>query len=142
MAAQDAKATTIVYLLAIAFGLMVAVPALTFAKFLSGILNTHPHNWWFIFAPVMFLTYAGVGAFFGLSWPSKSWRWGVWASLLPFIWASFVDPAAVLLLAGIVVLPACAGALAASRYQLRRIAARHAALLNRAARNRRYLTYD
>jgi hypothetical protein len=131
MASGAAKTTRFVNLLAVCAGVFVIFIALLFAKVFMGILGTGPREAWLVILPIVFVAYLGAGAFFGLMWPAKSWRWGVWVSLLPFVWASFTSPFVVLALAGMVVLPACAGALAAARRQHRRDVLR----LNRAGSN-------
>jgi hypothetical protein len=131
MASGAAKTTRLVNVIAVGVGVFVMFLALLFARFFMEILGVGPREAWLVSTAVVFVAYAGAGAFFGLMWPAKSWRWGVWVSLLPFVWASFTSPFVVLALAGMVVLPACAGALAAARRQHRRDMLR----LNRAGSN-------
>ena len=60
------------------------------------------------------------GAAFGLVWPDNTWRWGVWLCAVPAVIVSFFAPDA-WYLAGwlaMTMLPACAGAYAASRLHL------------------------
>jgi hypothetical protein len=131
MASGAAKTKRVVNLVAVGAGVFVMFIALLFAKFFIVILGAGPREVWLVIPAVLCVAYLGAGAFFGLMWPAKSWRWGVWVSLLPFVWASFMTPFMALALAGMVVLPACAGALAASRRQHRRDMLR----LNRAGSN-------
>jgi hypothetical protein len=121
MAARAANTTRFVHVLAVAAGVIVAPLALLFAKFVVDILGAGAQGAGLIIPPAVFLSYACVGALFGLVWPENSWRWGVWVGLLPFVWASFISPLVTLALAGMVLLPACAGASAASRWRLRRV---------------------
>lgn len=69
---------------------------------------------------VLFAAYAVAGAFFGFVWPAKSWRWGVWLTVLPYIWSCFFRPISMLSMLCTVVLPACLGSLAAARLSLKR----------------------
>jgi hypothetical protein len=120
MASESAKTTRFVNVIAVGAGVVVMFLSLLFAKLVMNILGAGPYGAWLVLTPVVFVAYLGAGAAFGLVWPAKSWRWGVWVSLLPFVWASFTTPFVALSLAGMAVLPACAGALAASRRQHRR----------------------
>jgi hypothetical protein len=67
------------------------------------------------------LANAVLGAFFGLVWPEKTWRWGVWLCALPACLLSFLEPGAVFFLSWVAVtlLPTCAGAAAAGRLHLK-----------------------
>jgi len=120
MAAQAAQTTRFVHVLAVTAGATAVPVALISARLVVEGLGAGASDAILIIPTVVFLTYACAGALFGLAWPWNSWRWGVWVGVLPFVWASFVSPVATLALAGVVLLPACAGALAASRWRLRR----------------------
>jgi hypothetical protein len=66
--------------------------------------------------------HALLGAAFGYAWPSVSWRWGVWMAALPLCLLSLFAPALEFFLSALALtaLPACAGAYAAARLNLRR----------------------
>jgi hypothetical protein len=109
------------HVLAVVAGLLVLPLALIFAQFAAEVLGAGGTDARFtIRAAFLFVAYACAGAFFGLVWPGKSWRWGAWMSALPFVWVSFVSPFATVALLFSVVLPACAGALAAARLHSKR----------------------
>ena len=68
--------------------------------------------------------YAVLGAVFGLAWPEKTWRWGVWLCALPLCLVSFIAGGAWGFLAWVAVtlLPACLGAYVAGRFHLKYVA--------------------
>ena len=70
---------------------------------------------------IFVLSHAALGAFFGLLWPEKTWRWGVWLCGLPSLAACFVarDGLAFLTWEALTLLPACAGAYAAGKAHLK-----------------------
>ena len=70
---------------------------------------------------VFALSHAALGAFFGLLWPEKTWRWGVWLCGLPSLVACFAarDGLAFLTWEALTLLPACAVAYAAGRAHLK-----------------------
>ena len=70
---------------------------------------------------IYFLLHAGLGALFGLLWPEKTWRWGVWLCALPALLATFLAPSASAFLTweALTMFPACLGAYAAGRAHLK-----------------------
>ena len=116
MRAHGERPPSLYYLLAILAG-MVAMPcAWALGNFLVTLFEVGRRaTWLFVIPASTFAVFAVAGGIFGLAWPEKSWRWGVWVSIPPFLLVSFVSPYAVLLLAFVVVLPACAGAYVAAR---------------------------
>ena len=72
-------------------------------------------------AAVFAIPHGLLGAAFGYAWPAVSWRWGVWMSALPLCLLSLFAPALNLFLPALALtaLPACAGAYAAARVNLR-----------------------
>ncbi len=123
MTARVARTSRFVHALAIGVGLIGMLPVSLLAKFLVELLGVRQSDTVFVFASVMFIAYAAAGVAFGSLWPEKSWRWGVWIGLLPFIWASLDSPFMTFMLLGVVVLPACAAAQAAARLRLGRAGA-------------------
>jgi hypothetical protein len=108
------------YLLAILAGMVAMPSAWAIGNFLVILFEAGRRaSWLFVIPASTFAVFALAGGIFGLAWPEKTWRWGVWVSLLPFVIISFISPFAVLLLACVVVLPACAGAYVAARVHLR-----------------------
>ncbi len=65
--------------------------------------------------------YAALGAVFGLLWPESSWRWGLWLTALPLLFAALLGPGAWVFAgwAAQTMLPACSAAYALSRLHLR-----------------------
>lgn len=108
------------YVLAVLAGVVAMPAAWILGNFLVTVFETGRRaSWLFVLPASTFAVFAVAGVIFGFAWPEKTWRWGVWVSLLPFIMISFISPVAVLLLACVVVLPACAGAYVAARIHLK-----------------------
>lgn len=72
-------------------------------------------------AAVFAVSHAVLGALFGLLWPEKTWRWGVWLCVLTTCLASLLSESVwyFLLWEAATLLPACAGAYAAARLHLK-----------------------
>jgi hypothetical protein len=132
MAARDADAPRYAYVLAVCVGLF-ALPA-AFAlvdRMAAGSLDDFITG-----APVMSYRAAGVaaglfalanavlGAAFGLAWPEKSWRWGVWLCAVYVCLVSYVAYGLSDFLAwtALTLAPACLGAYAAGRLHLQYVA--------------------
>lgn len=62
-----------------------------------------------------------LGALFGMVWPEKTWRWGVWLCVLTTLLASLLSKSVwyFLLCEAVTLAPACAAAYAAARFHLR-----------------------
>ena len=67
------------------------------------------------------VSHAALGALFGLVWPEKTWRWGVWLCVLTTLLASLLSESVwyFLLCEAVTLAPACAAAYAAARLHLR-----------------------
>jgi hypothetical protein len=72
-------------------------------------------------ATISVLGHATLGALFGLLWPEKTWRWGVWLCSLASVLAALTAPDARAFLAweALTLLPAGLGAYAAGRLHLK-----------------------
>jgi hypothetical protein len=72
-------------------------------------------------AAVFAVSHAVLGAAFGLVWPEKTWRWGVWLCVLTTLLASLLSNSVwyFLLWESVTLLPACAASYAAARLHLR-----------------------
>lgn len=108
------------YVLAVLVGASLLFFAVVFAVYVADAFAAGRGERLIVIATFLFAVYAVTGAFFGFMWPGRSWRWGVWVSVLPFVWSCFFRPYSMLSMLCTVVLPACAGSLAASRLRLRR----------------------
>ncbi|MET0624165.1 MAG: hypothetical protein ABW250_14370 [Pyrinomonadaceae bacterium] len=72
-------------------------------------------------AAVFAVAHAVLGALFGLLWPEKTWRWGVWLCAPTTLLASVLSESVwyFLLWEAVTLLPACACAYAAGRVHLK-----------------------
>lgn len=72
-------------------------------------------------AAMFAVSHAVLGALFGLVWPEKTWRWGVWLCALTTCLASLLSRSVwyFLLWEAVTLLPACAAAYAAARLHLK-----------------------
>jgi hypothetical protein len=120
MRAPGAKQPFFYYLFAVLSGVVTMPAAWALGNFLVNVFGAGRRTTWLFVMPAStFAVFAVAGVIFGFAWPEKSWRWGVWVSLLPFVIISYISPFAVLLLACVVVLPACAGAYVAARVHMK-----------------------
>lgn len=73
-----------------------------------------------LFAALVATGHAVLGALFGLIWPERKWRWGVWLCAGPTLLFSFQAVSAWFFLGWVAVtlLPACLGAHATGRAHL------------------------
>jgi hypothetical protein len=64
--------------------------------------------------------HALLGALFGMVWPEKTWRWGVWLCVLTTLFASLLSGSVwyFLLWEAVTLAPACAASYAAARLHL------------------------
>jgi hypothetical protein len=72
-------------------------------------------------AAVFAVSHALLGALFGLVWPEKTWRWGVWLCVLTTLLASLLSKNVwyFLLWEAVTLAPSCAASYAAARFHLR-----------------------
>lgn len=72
-------------------------------------------------AAMFAVSHAVLGALFGLVWPEKTWRWGVWLCALTTLLVSLElrNVWYFLLWEAVTLAPACAAAYAAARFHLR-----------------------
>ena len=120
MRASGKRPPSFYYLFAVLAGVFAMPIAWVLGNFLVNVFEAGRRaTWLFVMPASTFAVFAVAGCIFGFAWPEKTWRWGVWVSLLPFIMISFISPFAVLLLACVVVLPACAGAYVAARVHMK-----------------------
>jgi hypothetical protein len=117
MFARPSEAHPFAYVVAIVAGLFALAAPLLIASILA---DTHSGYTRAFFA-VCTATYALLGAAFGFIWPDSSWRWGVWVSVAPATLFSFFGGGVsyFIVLLGLTLLPACAGAYAGARLHLK-----------------------
>jgi hypothetical protein len=134
VAARDQDVPRYAYALAVCVGLVALLSAYAIIDYLAaGLLgdvlggcslsqysgDSYRHG--MVAAGLFALTNAVLGAFYGLVWPEKTWRWGVWLCALPTCVISFAEPGVVFFLwwVAVTLLPACAGSYAAGRLHLK-----------------------
>lgn len=121
MKSRSAAAPAYAYALAVVAGLLLAPYMYALAQLLGGVSRDGYATMWAFFWAAFAVAYATLGAAFGLLWPGRTWRWGVWLSAAPLCAASFFSPGAAfyagLILASL--LPSAACAYAAGRYGLK-----------------------
>jgi MFS family permease len=125
MLAQSANVPRVVYLLAVAAGL-VGVPFMYLSvDSLREMLEGGGFFSMLIIAAGFALGYAALGAAFGCLWPEAGWRWGVWLCAAPSFAVPYFMPDVRVFLgwAMVALLPACAGAYIACRLCLEYVGA-------------------
>ena len=115
--AAGGKAPRFSYALAAAAGLVCTATSLFLAPGEGGIFDGQ--SWWagLLMVSQLALGHALAGVAFGLAWPVKGWRWGVWlcaASACGYSFHVHAGPP-FLLFAAATLAPACAGSHVASR---------------------------
>jgi hypothetical protein len=128
VAARNADVPRYAYMLAVVvgfFGLTFIFAAAYLAGDLIGYLAAESPDRYYgdveSAAITFVLSHAALGAVFGLLWPEKSWRWGVWLCSMPGLLATFLAPSALafLMWEALTLLPACVGAFTAGRLHLK-----------------------
>lgn len=108
------------YPVAVVVGLACVGLSAVFARFLyvvdegAGVADAY--------LPVAYVyCYGAAGAVFGLLWPERTWRWGVWLSAVPACLVSFLGEGAApfFRFAALALLPSCAGAYVVARLHLK-----------------------
>ena len=125
MAARDRDVPRYAYLLAVVGGLCYTAVAVAAASFVAQTFDRGDPGP----SLLALLTFAGahllIGGVFGLVWPERTWRWGVWLCLVPVCFGSLFesDVWMFFLLLALTLAPACAGAYAAARVHLKYVEA-------------------
>ncbi|MDT5269354.1 MAG: hypothetical protein QOH49_1540 [Acidobacteriota bacterium] len=125
MAARVEDVPTYSYLIAVVGG-----ACYTWCSFLTATVVTQLFDRWerglsFVGAVTFAVAHLFVGGVFGLLWPKKTWRWGVWLCLMPVCRGSLfeTDVPAFFWLLALTLAPACAGSYVAARVHLKYIEA-------------------
>lgn len=109
------------YLIAVVAGVCYTWFSFLVAASVSQLFDRWAHGLTFLGAVTFAAAHVIIGGLFGLLWPEKTWRWGVWLCLVPVFTASVMESEAVVFF-GVVALtlaPACAGAYVAARVHLK-----------------------
>ena len=128
MNAPSADVPRYAYALAVAAGLLVAPYMYWFAQLLGGAGGVDDYvELWALFWATFAVAYGTLGVAFGLIWPGRFWRWGVWLSAAPLCVVSFLEPGAAFFTGWVLmsVLPSCACAQAAGSYGSKFTAVNH-----------------
>lgn len=111
------------HLLAVAGGLLFTCGALFFSVSLSRLFDdASMGSMGFVGRTAFAVAHALIGGVFGLVWPEKSWRWGIWLCAVPFCYISFFGREAAsmfLWVVALMLIPACAGAYVMARIHLK-----------------------
>jgi hypothetical protein len=109
------------YLLAVVVGPAAAVLPLALIQFIEGLSGAVHHDLRVEELVSLAVCYLFAGGAFGLLWPEKGWRWGVWLCALPACLVSFFAPSlrVFLFFAALTLVPACAGAYVVARAHLK-----------------------
>ena len=109
------------YLLAAFGGFLFTCVALFFCLFLSRLLDDGARGIGPVGTTAFAIAHVLIGGVFGLVWPEKSWRWGVWLCVVPVCFISFFGREAYMFLwvVALTLAPACAGAYVAARAHLK-----------------------
>jgi hypothetical protein len=126
MAAQGTTAPAYAYALAVVLGLVTLPYTYSLALIFGDERGAGAEPWvWVFFWVACAAAHAALGTIFGLLWPGRTWRWGVWLCGAPLCAVSFLEPGAAFYAGSVSVslLPACACAYAGGRYGLKQAAA-------------------
>ena len=121
MAARDADVPRYAYPLAIVGGLCFSWFSFLVAAIVTQVFDSWERGLGFLGTVVFAASHVLVGGLFGMLWPERTWRWGVWLCLVPMCLAALTE-ADVTIFLWVVMLtlaPACAGAYAAARVHLK-----------------------
>ena len=125
MAARDKDVPTYSYVIAVVAGL-----CYTWGSFLTASVVTQLFDSWerglgFLGVITFAAAHVVIGGLFGLLWPERTWRWGVWLCLVPVCLAALTEADASIFLwvVALTLAPACAGAYAAARVHLKYVEA-------------------
>ena len=109
------------YPLAVVGGVGFSWVSFLFASSVASALGVWEHKYGYVGAVVFAAAHLVIGAVFGMLWPERTWRWGVWLCLVPVCLVSLTEREASVFfwVLALTLAPACAGAYAAARVHLR-----------------------
>lgn len=109
------------HVLAVVAGPFAALLPLVLIQYAEGLAGEAHHDMRVEEFVTLAASHAFAGGVFGLLWPEKGWRWGVWLCALPACLVSFFAPSLrfFLFYAALTLVPACAGAYVVARAHLR-----------------------
>jgi MFS family permease len=125
VAARDVDVPRYTYPLAVVAGVCCTGAAFAFATLVTHVFDRWERGLGFIGAVVVASAHVLIGGLFGMLWPEKKWRWGVWLCLVPVCLVSASDPdvTAFFWVVVLTLAPACAGAYVAARVHLKYVEA-------------------
>jgi hypothetical protein len=129
MSARRKKTPGYVYALAVCVGALCVPLIILLASFIA---RPKQGGSLLAFAALAAVGHSALGALFGLAWPERTWRWGVWLCAGPALFVCFQTAAAWYFLGFVAVtlLPACLGAHAAGQAHLQSTTAERVRLTN------------
>ncbi|MFL6334087.1 MAG: hypothetical protein ACJ754_12310 [Pyrinomonadaceae bacterium] len=123
--AKDDDVPRFAYLLAVLGGVVYTWFAFFLANSVAMALGEWEYHYGYLGAVVFAAAHLVGGGLFGLLWPERTWRWGVWLCLVPVCVVSLAQREVTIFLwvVALTMAPACAGAYAAARVHLKYVEA-------------------
>ena len=123
--AKGRKVPRFAYPLAVVGGVAFSWISFLLANSVASALGEWEYNHGYAGAVVFAAAHLVIGGLFGLLWPERTWRWGVWLCLVPVCLVSLTekDVSVFFWVLALTLAPACAGAYAAARVHLRYVEA-------------------
>jgi hypothetical protein len=124
VAARDTDTPPYSYPVAVAAGLFCTWSSVLLGRHLSVLFEPWQRDLGFVGLTTVAAGHLVLGGVFGMMWPEKTWRWGVWLCLVPVGLVSLLEPDVSLFfrVVALTLAPACAGAYAAARVHLKYVA--------------------
>jgi hypothetical protein len=121
MDAEGEDTPRFTYVAALAAGLFCVGLSYLLWAFLSPVFNTGAHDFGLVAPFALATCYGLAGGAFGLFWPEKTWRWGVWLSAAPVCLVSLLGASAFVFftLSASALVPACLCSYASARIHLK-----------------------
>jgi hypothetical protein len=120
--ARSAATPTYAYALAVVAGLVLTPSMYWLGEMLGAVREPDASiMMWPLFWGAFAVAHAALGVVFGLVWPERTWRWGVWLSAAPLCLVSFFSPGAAFYAGWVMVslFPSSSCAYAAGMYGLK-----------------------
>ena len=125
MAARDKDVPTYCYVIAVVAGVCYTWGSFQAANVVTQLFDRWERGLSFVGLITFAAAHVVIGGVFGLMWPERTWRWGVWLCLVPVCVVALTEPDASVFfwVVALTLAPACAGAYAAARVHLKYVEA-------------------
>jgi MFS family permease len=125
VATRDKDVPTYSYVVAVVAGMCYTWGSFLTATVVTQLFDGRERGLSFLGAVTFAAAHVVIGGVFGLLWPEKTWRWGVWLCLVPVCLGSLFETyvSAFFWFLALTLAPACTGAYAAARVHLKYVEA-------------------